>query len=341
MAKKLKALMVGCGGMSWAWLDSASKIAEIEIAGLVDPRLEAAEFRRQQFRLEAPVGRDLKSMLKALKPDLVFDCSVHMAHASVTTAALNAGAHVLGEKPLAHSMQAARRVVELARKRRRLYAVLQNRRYDPQIRAFRRFLASGKIGQLHTLYTDFFMTLFVGGYRKQLMHPLLLDMAIHTFDAARYISGQDAKTVYCKEFNPPGSSYRAGASAIAVFEMGGGMVHEYRGSWCPIGLNTTWESRWHALGTRGSATWDGAKAYDAEVGLGALRRGMKTKHLLVPKPLKSDKSGGHYGVMREFVDCVLYGGKPETLASDNIKSLAMVFAAIKSAETGKKVKVSW
>ena len=38
--------------------------------------------------------------------------------------------------------------------------------------------------------------------------PLLLDMAIHTFDQARFITGADALSVYCHEFNPAGSWYR-------------------------------------------------------------------------------------------------------------------------------------
>ena len=68
-------------------------------------------------------------------------------------------------------------------------------------------------------------------------------MAIHTFDMARFISGADPVAVYCKEWNPSGSWYDHDASAIAIFEMTGGIVYTYRGSWCAEGLNTTWESR--------------------------------------------------------------------------------------------------
>jgi predicted dehydrogenase len=52
------------------------------------------------------------------------------------------------------------------------------------------------------------------------------------------------------------------------------------------------------------------------------------------------KIGGHDGLMREFVDCLATGKTPETICSDNIKSLAMVFAAIESAETGQRVEVN-
>ena len=96
-------------------------------------------------------------------------------------------------------------------------------------------------------------------------HVLLLDMAIHTFDAARLIAGADPVAVYCKEWNPPGSWYDHDASAVAVFEMSGGIVYTYRGSWCAEGLNTSWECDWRVIGTQGSVTWDGAEAFSAQV----------------------------------------------------------------------------
>ena len=61
-----------------------------------------------------------------------------------------------------------------------------------------------------------------------------------------------------------------------------------------------------------------------------------SKKRLPPAP--SGMITGHAGVIREFVDSIRNGSTPETVASDNIKSLAMVFAAIESAES--KVRVS-
>ena len=83
-------------------------------------------------------------------------------------------------------------------------------------------------------------------------------MAIHTFDAARYLSGQDAAAVYCYEFNPANSWYSADASAhAAIFEMTNDVVFSYRGSWASEGVHTPWESVWRVVGTKGSLTWDG------------------------------------------------------------------------------------
>ena len=58
-------------------------------------------------------------------------------------------------------------------------------------------------------------------------------------------------------------------------------------------------------------------------------------------PIAPLPAGGHLGVMKEFVEALQEGRKPETDCTDNIKSLAMVLAAVESAKAGKKVPVVW
>jgi predicted dehydrogenase len=171
-------------------------------------------------------------------------------------------------------------------------------------------------------------------------HVLLLDMAIHTFDAARLIAGADPLAVYCHEWNPAGSWYDHDASAVAVFEMTDGTVCTYRGSWCAEGLRTTWESEWRIIGTEGSVKWDGAGGFQAQAV--AERGGFFSivRDLEVPPPDPVDSAGGHAGLIRDFVHCLQTGAMPETICTDNIKSLAMVFGAIESAETGRRITIS-
>ncbi|UUZ97687.1 Gfo/Idh/MocA family oxidoreductase [Paenibacillus sp. P25] len=187
------------------------------------------------------------------------------SHAAVTTAALELGCDVFGEKPMSTSMAEAHRLVELAGKRGRTYAVMQNRRYLPQIRAFRDLVVSGAIGQVGFVNADFFLGPHFGGFRDAMESPSLLDMAIHTFDQARLITGKDPVSVYCHEFNPPGSWYAGNASAVCIFEYEDGGVFCYRGSWCSEGSPTSWEADWRISGSKGTARWDGTTAPYAEV----------------------------------------------------------------------------
>ena len=338
MQDKLRAILVGCGSVSRAWLEPLQDNEEVGIVGLVDLNEDAANRLKQEFSLAATVGTDLPRMLASVKPDVVFDCTVPEAHVDVTLAALDHGCHVLGEKPLADSMENARKMVAAARQAGKTYAVVQNRRYEPHIRAFRDFVTSGTIGRLTTLNSDFYIGAHFGGFRDRMEHVLLLDMAIHTFDAARLISGADPIAVQCVEWNPPGSWYDQGASAVAVFEMTDGIIYTYRGSWCAEGLNTTWESDWRAVCEKGSATWDGRDAFRAQevVETGGFFSKWEDRPIHIPE---TAKQGSHKGVIEEFLRCVKTGETPETVCTDNIKSLAMVFAAIESAETGRRVEV--
>ena len=339
MSDPVRVVLVGCGGISGAWLRPATTMPDIQFVGLVDINKKATDAKAQEYKLDtAAQGTDLKEMLKQTKPDAVFDCTLPEIHHSVTMTALKHGCHVLGEKPLADTMAHAREMVAAAEQAKKTYAVIQNRRYDPRIRSLRRFLDSGRIGQVTTVNADFYIGAHFGGFRDQMQHVLLLDMAIHSFDQARLISGADPVAVYCHEWNPFGSWYAHGASAIAIFEMSNGLRLIYRGSWCAEGMNTTWECDWRAIGTNGSVKWDGADKLDAEVVVKT--GGFFSEKEKLSIPVEPDgKETGHAGLIREFIDCVKHGGTPETIASDNIKSLAMVFGAIESAETGKRVEI--
>ena len=344
MAKKqmLRAVLVGCGGMSRAWLAAAAEREDLEIVGLVDIDKKSARWRAEEYRLgNAEIGDDLKFMLNETAPDVVFDVTIPAAHTDVTVTALRHGCHVLGEKPLADSMANARRSLRAAEKAGKIYAVIQNRRYTPHIRRLRRLLAKKPLGDLTTVNCDFYIGAHFGGFRDRMEHVLLLDMAIHTFDQARLITGADTVSVYCREWNPKGSWYDHDASAICIFEMSDGLVFTYRGSWCAEGLNTSWECDWRIVGTKGSATWDGGEGIRAQASKKGGAFFSEMRDLNVPALAKKDRIGGHVGLIGEFVDCVRSGNVPETVCTDNIKSLAMVFSAIESAKKGRPVAIKY
>lgn len=336
MAEKIHVVLVGCGGMSGAWLKAVGAIPDVAMVGLVDIQDVAAQRRAEEFGLvDAVVGASLSDVLNRTKPDVVFDCTVPEAHAPVTLEALRTGCHVLGEKPLADSMAAARELVQAAQDAGRLFAVIQNRRYDPNIRRLRSFLASGALGRLTTVNSDFYIGAHFGGFRDHMRHVLLLDMAIHSFDQARFVMDADPRSVYCREWNPVGSWFDHDASAVAIFEMTDGIVYTYRGSWCADGLNTSWECDWRIVGEKGTVRWDGGGGFRAQVVSGAGGFHSQCADVEIPAHDPGPKVGGHAGLIQEFIRCVRTGETPETAGADNIKSLAMVFGAIDSAASGR------
>jgi predicted dehydrogenase len=339
MSDKARAVVLGCGGISNAWLGTSTVREDVEVVALVDLRREAAERQAEKFDLsDALICTDMEEALQKTRPDVLFNLTTPEAHCPTTLTALQHGCHVLTEKPLADSMDNARRMVEAARAAGRTLAVSQNRRHHPHVRALRSFIAGGGLGQLTMVQSNFFLAPRWTGFRLHMPHVLLLDMAVHTIDACRCIAQADAQTVYCREWNPPGSYYDRDAAAVALFEMTDGLVYTYEGSWCADGHRTSWEAEWRIVGTKGTALWDGANPPRAEVV--AREVDGKPEMAKVDVPVPDLAKTGHDAVIGDFVDCLRNGRTPETVATDNIKSLAMVFGAIGSAESGQRVPVT-
>ncbi|CDX29996.1 Oxidoreductase domain protein [Mesorhizobium plurifarium] len=338
----MKVVLVGCGAMSKHWLDAARRIDGLAIAGLVDLDAERAWARAREYDLgSAVIGTSLDAVLAETKPDAVFDVVVPAARREVALSAFAHRCHLLTEKPLADSPDNARAIIAAARQAGRVHAVVQNRRYVANVRRIRRFLDSGAIGQPTSIHADFFVAPHFGGFREEMRHVLLLDMAIHTFDAARYMVAGEPASVYCQEWEPANSWYRQGSSASAVFDFGGGKVFTYAGSWCADGFRTSWEGSWRIVAERGSLLWDGHDGLKAEV-VASGRDGIidKTEAIEVPALDPADRVGGHLGIIQDFMRAIETGTEPETRGADNIKSLAMVFGAIESAESGRRVAIA-
>lgn len=340
----LRAVLCGCGAMAKGWLraiaESRDLRSTIGLVGLVDVNPEAARALAAEFDLgDVVIGTDLEAVLTSTKPDILFDVVIPAARVDVVAAGLGHGCHVLSEKPMATSLEDGRRLIRLAEQAGKLHAVVQNRRFVSGVRRLRRFIESGAIGDPTAIHCDFFIGAHFGGFREQMEHVLLLDMAIHTFDAARFIADKKPLAVYCHESNPRGSWYAHGAAATAIFELSDDVTFTYRGSWCAEGANTSWESEWRIIGTAGTVLWDGGENFRAYriVGTEGFLRDLAP--LEVPEPSDFRQTQGHASVIADFVAAIRTGQQPETASDDNINSLAMVFAAIESARTRRRVTI--
>ncbi|RVJ79956.1 gfo/Idh/MocA family oxidoreductase [Sinorhizobium medicae] len=339
-----RAVLCGCGAMARGWLKAIAADRELQsiirVVGLVDVNSEAARALAAEFEIEdAVIGSDLDAVLTETAPDILFDIVIPAARRDVVATALRHGCHVLSEKPMAASLEAARELIELAGNAGRIHAIVQNRRFIAGIRRIRRFIESGAIGDLTAIHCDFFIGAHFGGFREEMEHVLLLDMAIHTFDAARFIADKTPLAVYCHEENPRGSWYAHGAAATAIFELTDDVTFTYRGSWCAEGANTSWESEWRIIGTEGTLLWDGAEALSANRVAGSDGFFRPLAPIEIPNPADLRQAQGHASVIADFVAAVRTGTKPETVGDDNINSLAMVFAAIESARTRQRVTI--
>jgi predicted dehydrogenase len=338
MEKAFSAVVVGAGGISGAWFP-ALKAEGVRVAAVVDLQKERAEEKIRTFELGAEADTDLEKTLSRHRPDFVVDLTVPEAHCSVTLTALKHGCHVIGEKPMASSMKEARRMVKAAQAAGRLYMVGQSRRWDDLNATVLRTIETGQIGPLTTVNCDFYIGAHFGGFRDEMESPLILDMAIHHFDLVRFFAKQDPVWVFAHEFNPAGSWYRGNASASCIFELTDGVIFTYRGSWCSEGCHTSWHGHWRLIGQKGTILYEQDQPPRGEKVVAP--NGFMTQKAPVEVPTVTLEKRGQHGALAELMAWLRGGPVPQTVCTDNIKSLAMVFAAIESARKGRKVPVRW
>ena len=332
-----RAVVVGAGGIAKAWFPAL--VAEnVDVLAVVDLNIDAARQGIEDYQLAAKASTDLGATLRDTTPDFVIDLTVPEAHCEVTCKALEAGCHVIGEKPMAASMEQARTMVATAERTGKLYMVSQSRRWDAKHDVICRAIASDAIGQLTTINCDFYIGAHFGGFRDQMPSPLILDMAIHHFDLARAFSVADPVAVYAHEFNPAGSWYAGDAAATCIFEMSNGAVFTYRGSWCAEGFHTSWNGDWRLIGDKGTLIYAGDRDPVAQT-VAEPSANFHRALADVPLPEPQLEHPTMRGALREMLAFLRDGTPPQTECHDNIQSLAMVFAAIESAATGRRVSI--
>lgn len=332
--QRLRVVQVGAGGMGRAWLTTVAASAEVTLVGLVD--LDTAVARAAAVGagyVDVPVAESLAELLDAgVQPDAVINVTVPAAHHAVNTAALATGLPVLCEKPLAESVAACLSMVAAAEQSGQLLMVSQSRRYWRAVSTLREQLA--RLGPVASASCRFFKAPHFGGFRDAMAYPLLIDMAIHQFDLARHLIGAEPTSVYCRSYNPPWSWYAGDAAAAVVFEFGDGATFTYDGSWCAPGAETSWNGDWRFTTAAGTATWDGDHAPLAETAAGER----------LPNALP-DEPEQIAGSLAEFVATVRaraagVPAEPNGVAHANVLSVAMVEAAVRSAESGQRVDLA-
>lgn len=134
----MRAAIVGCGAIASRWVRAVAADGRVAPVVLVDPDHGAAARLARNHGLDIPAVPTFTGALTEHAIDVVINLTPPEKHAEVSTGALEAGAHVLSEKPLATSLDDAIGLVDLATRRRRLLCVMQNRGTDE------RFVASSR-----------------------------------------------------------------------------------------------------------------------------------------------------------------------------------------------------
>lgn len=147
---KLRVGIVGCGYISSVHLGGYSKLEQVEIVAFCDLVREKAEAAAKKYGTpDAKVYTAYKEMLKEQKLDIVSVCTENNMHCEITVEALNAGAHVLCEKPMAITGKEADEMVAAAKKNGRKLSVGYQLRYSNEALLLHREIEAGKLGKIY------------------------------------------------------------------------------------------------------------------------------------------------------------------------------------------------
>lgn len=321
--------MIACGGIAKHHLQEYRK-AGYSVAALCDVVLGRARAMKKEFYPEAAAYRDYQKVLQRDDIDVV-DIAAHPAErVAIIEDALNAGKHVLSQKPFVLDLAVGRRLADLADRRGVRLAINQNGRWAPHFGYMREAVSAGLIGDVSAVHMNVHWdhTWVKGTPFEHVHHLVLYDFAIHWFDMLTCLMGdQKPLRVYAslartgtQQIEPP-----LLAQAIVEYEQAQATL-VFDAETCHGQQDTT-----YVVGSEGTLSSTGPDLKKQTVTLttaaGAAR----------PRLVGCWFDDGFHGTMGELLCAIEENREPSNGARDNLKSLELCFAAIASAQRHRPV----
>jgi len=355
--KVLKAGIIGCGGIAnGKHMPGLAKLPEVGMVAFYDAIPEKAGEAANKFGVKgAKVYADLNEMLGDKSIDLVHVCTPNKSHADITVAALEAGKHVMCEKPMAKTPADGRRMVETAKRTGKKLTIGYQNRYRADSRYLYKLCKAGELGEIyfakaHAIRRRAVPTWGVFLNEEEQGGGPLIDIGTHALDLTLWMMGNYKPrsvvgNVYRKladrkdAANAWGSwdpkEYTVEDSAFGFITMENGATIILESSWA---LNTLQigEAKTTLCGTEGGADmWDGLRI-----------NGEKYGKLYITKP-DLDASGVDFYAgdgdnpsdleAKMWIDCLLNGAEPLVKPEEALVVTEILNAIYESGKTGKPV----
>lgn len=215
----LKAGLVGLGAMGRNHARILSILDDVDFIGAAD-----AAVTDQRVSHGAPIVPDVDALI-ALKPDYVVVAAPTGTHEEIGLKLAAAGIHALIEKPLAPSVEGAKRLVDAFAEKGLVGGVGHIERYNPALQSLRTRLANGDLGEIYQVVT-----------RRQGPFPgriadvgVVKDLATHDIDLTAWVTGQDYVSVSARAARRSGREHED--LIVVVGELDGGAVVNHLVNW--------------------------------------------------------------------------------------------------------------
>ena len=337
----LRAGIIGCGGITERRHAPAlaGQPGRVELAALADLSEERTDLIGESHGVPPEhCYRDYAEMLERESLDLVNICTPHRAHEEQTIAALEGGAHVFLEKPMATSLEEADRMIAASRRTGKKLTVCHNQRFCAAHRASAGQIRSGAIGDVFLVRFEGFSGSHVVGrgveqhWRTQSVAGgggPLIDNGYHQAYRAVDWVGSPAKRVFARIARCV-QDIEVEDSALLLVEHESGATTSLQVGWCARAGSTRVQE---ALGTEGQIRLDGSE------GPVAVWQGATRAWTSVDVEPEGPDELGFPVLLREFLDCIEGDGPPPVTAQSARHILALIVAAYESGRTGRVVEV--
>lgn len=319
--------IIGCGGISKAHLD-AYRMMGYQVAAFCDIHEEAALARRRDYYPNADVHTDYRVLLENKDIDVV-DIATHPAvRTRQIEDSLKAGKHVLSQKPFVLDLADGKRLVALAKRRNLKLAVNQNGRWAPYFSYARELVKGGHLGEITsvdmTLAWDH--TWIKGTAFERLDHVIFYDFAIHWFDMVACLFGEKkAAGVFASLAKSPGQIIRPPMNGHALVDFKTGQAT------LAFRAHTLFGNFENLLITGSKGTYQASGPICAADQVRLVTAKGEARPVLEGAWFPS----GIAGAMGELLRAIEQDDEPENSAGNNLRSLALCFAALESTRSGR------
>lgn len=339
--------IIGAGMIGHFHAKAITAMTGGELHSVFDLRGDAAEKLAVEYSAKA--YSDLTAFLADPELEVVTVGTPSGAHLDPSLAALNAGKHVICEKPLEITTERIDQLIAAAKANGKTVAAVLNRRFHPGMDAFKKAADEGRFGKLTSA------SCYVKWYRDQAYYDsaawrgtwaldgggALMNQSIHTIDALLYLAGP-VKAVQANTACLAHTDIEVEDIAVAILEFENGARGVIEGSTC------TWSKDGHPArvqlcGTEGSVfladeafeLWDFMieKTEDAEI-RSTLMKGQGAG--LGANDPKAINFYQHQRNFEEVVNAIREGREPTTSATEARKPVALIRAIYESAQNGGK-----
>lgn len=322
--------VIGTGGISASHLD-AYRTAGWEVAAIWNRTRAKAEEKAAEYCPSARIEDDWQALLTDREIDVI-DVTLHPEHrVPIIKAALQAGKHVLSQKPFVNDLDIGNDLVKLAEDQDVRLAVNQNGRWASHLSWMREAVAAGLIGEVLSahisLHWDHSWT--AGTPFDEIDHLVLYDFGIHWFDFLASLVGDRAESVFATATSASGQANKVPLMSQALVRLDTGQASLIFDGGVHHGPRDTT----YVAGTTGSLTSVGPDLSTQSVTI-------ETAHGIARPALEGQWfNDGFRGAMGELLCSIEDNREPTISARNNLKSLAIVFAAIASSEGNREIKI--